>query len=109
MSELKPCLKKIHDLLDALDTTNCITLSPNMLADKYYGVFDCDGCKSSKHYLGDLFDEDICLSCWKEAAGVGLWCIEDALRTENKALKARVAELERDNKRMIEALEKIRI
>lgn len=93
MSELKPCLKKIHDLLDALDTTTCITLSPNILADKYYGVFDCDGCKSSEHYLGDLFDGDICLSCWKEAAEIGIQCIEDALRTENEAQAKEIAEL----------------
>ena len=63
---MKVELKKVYELLYAIPCLSELTMCPSIFSDDIE-KHDCDTCKSSNVNSGDLYDEEVCLDCWKRA------------------------------------------
>lgn len=57
---------KVIELLAAIPDLSELSICPSVFSDDTIN-HDCDECRASKRNRGDLYDEDVCYKCWREA------------------------------------------
>jgi len=55
--------EKFKEFLGQIDLST-VTVCPIFLSNDVER-HDCDQCKGSEQHLGDLYDESVCLDCWR--------------------------------------------
>ena len=57
---------KTVEFLNSLDSLDSLTMNPSIFSGDTDG-HDCNECPAFDKNAGDLYDEDVCRDCWKQA------------------------------------------
>lgn len=58
--------ERVKELIEQMPDISEITICPSLFSNDYE-KHDCNICECSLDELGDVFDADVCIDCWKRA------------------------------------------